>query len=43
MWIDRSGGSPGGLPLLLCGQNPQQAVGGGGGGAKGGEKGWGGF
>lgn len=26
MWIERSSGSPGGLPLLLCGQNPQQAV-----------------
>ena len=26
MWIDRSSGSPGGLPLSLCGQNPQQAV-----------------
>ena len=26
MRIDRSSGSPGGLPLSLCGQNPQQAV-----------------
>ncbi len=26
MWIERSSGSPGGLPLSLCGQNPQQAV-----------------
>ena len=26
MWIDRSSGSPSGLPLSLCGQNPQQAV-----------------
>ena len=26
MWIDRSSGGPGGLPLSLCGQNPQQAV-----------------